>query len=208
MPKQTIQRTALSTQIRAHLMQQILSGALRPGDRLVELRIAGELNTSQAPVREAVRELEVIGLVETQHNKGARVRVIRDEEMREIYDVRAQLEGYASEQAARAGRNLSTKLEKQMTAMQEAADASDSIQFSEHNTRFHRIILEAADNATLVSMWERLNIRARTNVNVLRNSADLSAITASHGILIETLARQDPEAARQAAVKHVLENKP
>ena len=73
MPQPQIVRSSLSTQIREHLMQQILSGTLRPGDRLVELRIAAELNTSQAPVREAVRELEAIGLVETRHNKGARM---------------------------------------------------------------------------------------------------------------------------------------
>lgn len=102
-------------------MKQILSGALRPGDRLVELRIAAELNTSQAPVREAVRELEAMGLVETRHNKGARVRVISDDEIREIYDVRAQLEAYASECVAKAGIDLRSKLEKQMEQMRKAA---------------------------------------------------------------------------------------
>ena len=65
-------------------------------DRLVELKIAAEMATSQAPVREALRELEAMGLIETLRNKGARVRVITDEELRQIYDVRAQLEAYAS----------------------------------------------------------------------------------------------------------------
>ncbi len=68
MPQPQIFRSLLSTQTREHLLQRILSGALRPGDRPVELRIAAELNTSQAPVREAVREPEAIGLVDTIHN--------------------------------------------------------------------------------------------------------------------------------------------
>ena len=208
MPQPQIVRSSLSTQIREHLMQQILSGTLRPGDRLVELRIAAELNTSQAPVREAVRELEAIGLVETRHNKGARVRVISDDEIREIYDVRAQLEGYASECVAFAGIDLRARLGKQMEGMHSAALASDSILFSRHNTRFHRIILEAAGNATLLSMWEGLNVRSRTSLNVLRHSADLLKVTESHRILVDTLTSGDPEAARDAAKEHVLKNRP
>lgn len=208
MAQPQIVRSSLSTQIRDHLMQQILTGALQPGDRLVELRIASELKTSQAPVREAVRELEAIGLVETRHNKGARVRVITDEEIAEIYDVRAQLEGYASECAARAGKSLTAKLEKQIDGMQAAAEAGDTIQFSKFNTRFHRIILEAAGNATLLAMWEGLHVRSQTSLNVYRQSADLAAVTASHHVLVETLAAGDPQAARVAAMEHVLSNKP
>lgn len=208
MPQPQIVRSSLSTQIREHLMQQILSGTLRPGDRLVELRIAAELNTSQAPVREALRELEAIGLIETRHNKGARVRVISDDEIREIYDVRAQLEAYASECVARAGVDLRSKLKKQMEGMHAAALASDSILFSKHNTRFHGIILEASGNATLLSVWEGLNVRARTSLNVLRHRADLLRVTESHRILVDTLASGDPEAARNAAREHVLQNKP
>ena len=189
-------------------MQQILSGTLRPGDRLVELRIAAELNTSQAPVREAVRELEAIGLVETRHNKGARVRVISDDEIREIYDVRAQLEAYASECVVLSRVDLTAKLKKQMEGMRGAALASDSLLFSKHNTQFHRIILESAGNATLLSMWEGLNVRSRTSLNVLRHSADLLRVTESHNVLVETLASGDPKAARDAAKEHVLQNKP
>ena len=208
MAQPQIVRSSLSTQIRDHLMQQILTGALQPGDRLVELRIASELNTSQAPVREAVRELEAIGLVETRHNKGARVRVITDDEIAEIYDVRAQLEGYASECAARSGKSLTNRLEKQIEGMESAATAGDTIEFSKFNTRFHRIILEAAGNATLLAMWEGLHVRSQTSLNVFRQSADLKAVTESHRILVETLASGDAEAARQAAMDHVLSNKP
>ncbi|WP_305969113.1 MULTISPECIES: GntR family transcriptional regulator [unclassified Mameliella] len=208
MPRSQIVRSSLSAQIREHLMKQILSGALRPGDRLVELRIAAELNTSQAPVREAVRELEAMGLVETRHNKGARVRVISDDEIREIYDVRAQLEAYASECVAKAGIDLRSKLEKQMEQMRKAAHAADSFLFAQHNMRFHRIILEAAGNDTLLSVWEGLNVRSRTSLNVMRHSADLLRVTDSHQVLVDTLCSGDPEAARLAARDHVLVNKP
>lgn len=189
-------------------MQQILSGALRPGDRLVELRIAAELNTSQAPVREAVRELEAIGLVETRHNKGARVRVISDAEIREIYEVRAELEAYAAERVALAGIDLRSRLDAEIAEMRKAAEAADSLLFADHNMRFHRIILEAAGNGTLLAVWEGLHIRSRTSLNLVRHSADLLRATDSHHVLVETLSANDPEAARRAARDHVLANRP
>ena len=79
-----INRASLSQQIRDALLERIVSGSLKPGDRLIELKIADEMQTSQAPVREALRELEAIGLIETQRNKGARVRIIDEGELAEI----------------------------------------------------------------------------------------------------------------------------
>ncbi|MEM6634616.1 MAG: GntR family transcriptional regulator [Pseudomonadota bacterium] len=203
-----IVRASLSTQIRDHLVRRIVSGSLRPGDRLVELRIASELNTSQAPVREAMRELEAIGLVETRHNKGSRVRVISDPEMREIYDVRAELEGYASELVALSGKDLSEELNGEIEGMGAAAERADSILFSEHNTNFHRCVLTGAGNATLLSLWQGLNVKMRTNLNVLRHRADLLEVTESHRVLVDTLAAGDPVAARNAARSHVQRNRP
>lgn len=201
-------RSSLSTQIRDRLVQQIVRGDLKPGDRLVELRIASEMETSQAPVREALRELEAMGLVETAHNRGARVRILSDAELREIYDVRAQLEGYAAERVAQAGLSLKTQLESTMDAMRRAAERPDSTAFSEHNTGFHRLIMQGAGNATLVDLWEGLNVKSRTMLNVLRHPTDLMAVTESHQGLIDALESGDPARARDAAIGHVLENKP
>ena len=142
------------------------------------------------------------------HNRGARVRVISDDEIREIYDVRAQLEAYASECVAGAGIDLTAPLEAEIEEMRRAAMASDSGAFSKHNTRFHRIIVEAAGNATLLSMWEGLNVRWRTGLNVIRQSSDLVKVTDSHHILVQALASGEADTARAAAKAHVLQNKP
>ncbi|RMF41561.1 MAG: GntR family transcriptional regulator [Alphaproteobacteria bacterium] len=189
-------------------MEQILRGELRPGDRLVELRIAAQMETSQAPVREALRELEALGLVETLHNRGARVRIISDAELREIYDVRAQLEGFAAECAARTGCDLRARLEREIRHMRKAAEAADSRRFSEHNSNFHRIIVRAAENATLTGLWEGLNIKSRTMLNVVRHPTDLIAVTVSHEPLVDALSGGDAERARRAAIEHVLMHKP
>ncbi|WP_305988184.1 GntR family transcriptional regulator [Roseibium sp. MMSF_3544] len=203
-----LSRTSLADQIRDHLLSRIVQGELKPGERLVELKIATEMSTSQAPVREALRQLDALGIIETLRNKGARVRVIPDKELRELYDVRAQIEGYAAEIIAEQGAPLKTKLEEQVRKMRAAARANDSLSFSEHNTNFHRLILEATGNSTLIELWERLHVKVSTMVNVVRQNTDLAAVANSHQPIIDAIAARDPVQARKVAVEHVLANKP
>src|SRR3954453_1018339 len=100
----TISRTVLREQVKDVLLQRIASGELQPGERLVETRIAQELGTSQAPVREALRDLQLLRLVESEPFRGSRVRVFDEEEMIEVYPVRAVLEELAARlPPARAG---------------------------------------------------------------------------------------------------------
>jgi DNA-binding GntR family transcriptional regulator len=203
-----LSRIGLSQQIRDRLLSRIMSGALKPGDRLIELRIASEMATSQAPVREALRELEAMGVIETLRNKGARVRVITDEELRQIYDVRAQLEGYATELVARSAVPLKSKLVTCIRAMKKAARGSDSAAFADHNMEFHRIIVENTGNKVLLDLWESLNVKMRTMVNVARSSRSLLQLAESHMLIVEAIVSGDPQAAHAAAQQHVLDNKP
>ncbi len=203
-----LSRIGLAQQIRDRLLGRIMSGALKPGDRLVELRIAGEMATSQAPVREALRELEAMGLVETLRNKGSRVRVITDEELRQIYDVRAQLEGYASELVAASGAQLKSRLVTCIRAMRKAARQGDSAAFADHNMEFHRIIVECTGNTVLLDLWQSLNVRMRTMVNVARSSRNLQQLAESHMPIVDAIASGDPRRAHEAARDHVLDNKP
>src|SRR4051794_1123165 len=95
-----VNRTVLSEQIKDVLMQRIVEGFYEPGQRVVELRIAEEFGVSQAPVREALRELEILRLVESEPFRGARVRAVRADEIAESYPVRAALEELAAKLAA------------------------------------------------------------------------------------------------------------
>ncbi len=205
---QPLIRLSLSQQIRDHLLGRIVSGTLKPGDRLVELKIADEMATSQAPVREALRELEAIGVVETLRNKGARVRTISDHELGEIYDVRAQLEGYAAELAAGAGAPIKGKLMESVKRMKQAARKGDSIAFAEHNTAFHRRIVESAGNSFLLGVWESLDVKVRTAVNVARSNRDLLEIAESHVAIVDAITSGNCKSARTKAARHVLNNRP
>ncbi len=92
----TISRSVLSDAVKDRLLEAILDGRYPPGSRIVETRVARELGTSQAPVREALRDLEALGVVEIAAFRGARVRRPSRDELLEAYVVRAELEAMAA----------------------------------------------------------------------------------------------------------------
>ena len=118
-----IERTVLREQVKDVLLQRIVSGELKPGERLVETRIASELGTSQAPVREALRDLELLRMVESEPFRGARVRAFGDEELVEVYPVRAALEELAAKEATKRLDGDVAVLEREVDAMRAAARA-------------------------------------------------------------------------------------
>src|SRR3954452_17931435 len=120
-----IARTVLREQVKEVLVQRILRGELQPGERLIETRIAQELGTSQAPVREALRDLELLRFVESEPFRGARVREVSQEELIEIYPVRAAIEEVAAREAATRLDGDVEALAAEMAAMHDAADAKD-----------------------------------------------------------------------------------
>ncbi|HTO46864.1 MAG TPA: FCD domain-containing protein [Burkholderiales bacterium] len=190
--------------MRGEILRRILKGEIEPGERIVEMRIAQELGTSQAPVREALRALEALGVVESSLNRGARVRMTETKELVEITDVRAELEGYAASLASRPLKGRTAELERQVTAMKRAAKVHDMRRFAEANTAFHRYIVAATGNATLLDIWTTLDVKGHTIMNVLRGHRDLTRVAESHRPIIAALKSGDARAARAALRKHIL----
>ena len=120
----------LSGQVREYILTKILNGEFEPGERLIEMKIAHQMQTSQAPVREAIRELEATGLLETLPNRGSRVRKVSNQELFDIYDVRAQLEGYAAEIVCEKKISISNELTEAAERMIEAANSDELMLFS------------------------------------------------------------------------------
>jgi len=203
-----LSRISLPQQIRDQLLERIMTGALQPGNRLIELKIASEFATSQAPVREALRELEVLGVIETIPNKGARVRTISNEELRQLYDVRAQLESYAALLVTQNAIPVKSKLKEALKSMKRAARQGDSIAFAGHNSLFHRTIVEASGNKVLLELWETLNVQSRTMTNVTRSRRNLMQLADSHLPIIEAIASGDVDEANAISKAHVLANRP
>jgi DNA-binding GntR family transcriptional regulator len=199
----SVTRVVLREQVKELILERILSGAYRPGERLVETRIATELGTSQAPVREALRDLEILRFVESEPFRGSRVREVSQEELIEIYPVRAAIEEVAAREAATRLDGNVDALEAELDAMHEAADANDLHAEVEHDVAFHRLIVEASGNAILLETWLSLGIGPRTIVTALRTGLDGHEIAERHRPVLEALRARDPESAGAALRRHV-----
>lgn len=201
----TLNRTVLREQVKEVLLGRILSGEYLPGDRLVETRIAQELGTSQAPVREALRELEQLRLVESSPYRGARVRGVTAAELAEIYPVRAAIEEVAARAAAPRLKGRTAALEAELAAMRQAADTGDLHAVVEHDVRFHRLIVEASENRTLLDVWRSLRVEARTAITALATGIDHHRIAEMHEPVLRALAEGDADTAGRVLRAHIEE---
>lgn len=163
-------RHCMSDRIREAIASRIYDGQLKPGDRLVELELARQFDTSQTPVREALRELESLRLVESQPYRGTRVRGISPREMAEAYAVRGVLEQLAAELATPFLRQHAEDLRNAVTGLTEAAEVGDGPIYAAHNFTFHRTIVEAAGNQVLLQTWQSLAFETRMRLSVARTS--------------------------------------
>ncbi|GAA0212110.1 GntR family transcriptional regulator [Actinomadura nitritigenes] len=187
-------RTGLADQIREFIVEGISSGRWEPGERIVERRIATELGVSQGPVREALRQLEAQRLIESLPNRGARVREFTEQDLAEIFPVRAGLERTAAELGmARIGGCLDA-LEERNRQLSEAAREGDLHEQMRLSIAFHREIVEAAGNRLLFSVWEGLGIELWTTLSLRLHHTEIYSKSAEHAELIEAFRRRDPQA--------------
>ncbi len=182
-----VTRPTLRDQIKDALLQRILHGVYAPGERIVEIRIAQEFGVSQAPVREALRELEILRLIESEPFRGARVRAVRPEEIAEIYPVRAALEEVAAREAAPRLAGRVQPLAEELEGMREAAAAGDLHRFVAHDVGFHRLFVVASGNRTLIDVWETLHVDLRTRLTLTQRHGELSDVAERHVPVMEAL---------------------
>jgi DNA-binding GntR family transcriptional regulator len=198
-----ISRTVLREQVKDLLLQRIASGELKPGDRIVETRVAAELGTSQAPVREALRDLELLRLVESEPFKGARVRGFGNEQLVEVYPVRAALEELAATEATKRLDGDVSGLEAEVEAMRDAARRGDVNALVRHDIAFHRLVVEAAGNPILEQCWKSLGIEGPITITLYGTAVDPEEAAELHAPLLEAIRSGKPGAAGRAARRHV-----
>jgi DNA-binding GntR family transcriptional regulator len=152
------------TQVRDALFDRIIKGQYKPGDRLVELVIAREFETSQVTVREAFSKLEAMNILESKPHRGTFVREISDQEMGESTMVRGVLEEAAARKAADVLKGRSTELRAEFKGMMDSFERSDLDGVARHNVNFHRIIVKATGNQVLIKVWESLAFEAKSRI--------------------------------------------
>ena len=161
-----IHRTCMRDHIRNAIVSRILDGSTPPGTRLKEMTLAREFNVSQAPVREALRELEAIGMLEAERYRGTRVRNIDLAELREAYELRIALEESAARLAVPCAKADLDKLEGDLKLMRRANREHDTDAFMDSAVNFHRHIVQMSGNRLYLRAWEQMawDIRARIAV--------------------------------------------
>jgi DNA-binding GntR family transcriptional regulator len=198
-----VSRTVLREQVKDLLLERILRGELKPGERLVETRIAQELGTSQAPVREALRDLELLRLVESEAFRGSRVRAFSDEELLAVFPVRAVLEELAAKLAARHLGGDVSALERQLAGMLEAARRGDTRAQVAHDIAFHRAVVEASGNPLLLQAWLALGIEVPTAFGVYWTYFDPMELVDFHTPIVDAIRAGDAARAGLEARRHV-----
>ncbi|MFF2951696.1 GntR family transcriptional regulator [Kitasatospora sp. NPDC057965] len=199
-----LERPALHEHVRAFILEGLVAGRWEPGDRIVERRIAVELGTSQAPVREALRDLEAMELLTSTPNKGARVQELTVEQLRDVYVVRAALERRAVMLAAPRLAGNTAALEGHLLAMRRAAAEGDVDGQALHGVAFHRAIVHACGNPVLIRHWDGLGVEVWTRLSLRWLRTELHENAEDHEEIAEGLLRGDPHLGRLME-RHVMD---
>jgi DNA-binding GntR family transcriptional regulator len=201
-----IPRVVLSDRVKEYIVEAVLSGELKPGDRIVESSMARQLGVSQAPVREAIRDLVLLGFLESQPYKGTSVRSFTAEELWETYTVRAALESLAARLAAT---HLTEEdvdaLQAILDEMMEAAGRHDLDELLRLDNHFHETILQISRNQTLYQLWKTLQYGTWSIVTYRISRYDPAYLAARHQDLLKALKSGDPEAAMHTMQHHIEE---
>jgi DNA-binding GntR family transcriptional regulator len=206
---------ALVDETAAAIRKRIMSGEIPIGAQLRQAELATLLGVSRTPIREALRQLQTGGLIEVVPNRGAIVRVPAPWEVREAYEVRAELEGLACERAVRriTGdvlddlRRANEVLRRTQTARPRAASPAAASSTTAANDRFHTLIHQVAGNERLAKVIKEINEAFPRNVSALvlqddpRNRDDNYV---EHERIIKALAAEDGGLARREMQAHVI----
>jgi DNA-binding GntR family transcriptional regulator len=201
-----LERRVFREEIREKLIEDILSGALAPGARIVETRIAHQFGVSQGPVREALRDLELLGFVVSSPFRGTQIREISTDDLLEIYPIRAALEGVAARTAAlRLDASGFKQLEDRIEDMRQAAAREDAHAQASADAAFHQLIISASGNRMLEHVWQSMRLSITTCVTYAVTHRSLHEITERHVPLLDALRSRDPLKAEAEIRRHIEE---
>ncbi|MCD6400999.1 MAG: GntR family transcriptional regulator [Anaerolineales bacterium] len=197
-------RLLLREQVKTHIVNSVMTGEIKPGERLIESTLARQLGISQAPVREAIRDLVMMGFLETEPYKGATVQEFSHKDLHEMYAVRAALESLAAREAAShlTDKDLE-KLREIYQAMLTAAQDDDIQKTSALNNDFHEYIIHVSGNKMINRLWHTLQLGHWTYYSARRSDLGLEALVERHEDLIKALETRNPQTAMNAMRRHI-----
>ena len=187
------------------LRQAILRGELKPGERLMEIQLANKLGVSRTPIREAIRKLELEGLVLMIPRKGAEVAEITEKNLRDVLEVRAALEELAVQLACdRIDKEGIENLKRAAENFKSTLDSDDITKIAEADVAFHDIIYLATDNQRLIQLLNNLREQMyRYRVEYLKQKDCYPQLLAEHQQIIHALENGEKDVATKLTNQHI-----
>jgi DNA-binding GntR family transcriptional regulator len=187
------------------LRESILNGRLKPGERLMEVSLAQQLGVSRTPVREAIRKLELEGLVVMLPRKGAYVSNVSLKEIVDVLDIRASLEGLAASIAAQRMNEVElARLNKIAEEFRQSALEADIEKLLKKDVEFHECIFKSTNNETLHqlinALWEKVYRFRVTYISDYESSMNLIE---EHKLILDAIANQNSDLAKKYATEHI-----
>jgi DNA-binding GntR family transcriptional regulator len=201
-------RVSLVELVAADVRDAILSGRLRPGERVSDAKIAAEMEISRAPVREAIRRLAARGLVVEEPRRGAFVTRLTQSGVRQVYDCRRALEGLAARRLSESSgvsRHVA-RLSALVEEMERAAVRRDQLAMAEADHRFHLMICELTGNAWLIRLYAQLADQSRLMQALdtfAHPLADERELVMRHAPIVEAIATGSGDRAEAALTAHI-----
>ena len=187
------------------LRQAILKGELKPGERLMEIQLANKLGVSRTPIREAIRKLELEGLVLMIPRRGAEVAEITEQNLRDVLEVREALEELSVKLACEHATEAQIEdMKKAADAFEQTLNGDDVTKIAEADVAFHDSINMATDNKKLIQILNNLREQMyRYRVEYLKNKDVYEQLVEEHEILIRAVAKRDKVQAVEIICRHI-----
>lgn len=187
------------------LRKAILTGELKPGERLMEIHLAERLGVSRTPIREAIRKLELEGLVTNLPRRGAMVAEISEKGLKDVLEVRRALDTFCAELACnRITDGEKENLVKACKAFDDAVKTGDATLIARADVEFHDIIIGATGNDRLVAMLNNLAEQMyRYRFEYIKDETQHAKLVSEHKALMDAILKGDEEGAKKAAGEHI-----
>ncbi len=198
-------KSSLSSKIFNILRDNILEGKYSPDEKLVEIKLADELGVSRTPVREALKQLELEGLVENIPNRGVIVKGISKQDISDIYTIRLAIEAIAVDWAMeRMTDDDLDKLKELYELMEFYTIKKDVLKISELNSQFHEIIYKATKSRYLEQILKDFQYYIKTTRNKsLKTPGRLDSALDEHKAILDAFLERDAEKAKIVLTEHI-----
>lgn len=187
------------------LRQAILRGELKPGERLMEIHLAEKLGVSRTPIREAIRKLELEGLVTMIPRRGAEVARITEKNLRDVLEVRRALDAFSCELACdRITKQEGEELYRACEEFAAATATRDATVIAAADVKLHDIIVHAAGNERLTEILNNLSEQMyRYRFEYIKDTSNYEKLVEEHRIIYESILNKDKHTAAQTARIHI-----